>query len=214
MNITLTQLLKAGGPILFLLAGLSIYSIALIWERWNIYKRTFGGMQDLLHKVHALLRAGEVKQVAELCGKSRNPAGEIIHKVINHFGSPLEKRELAEKAVEWHVSRLSKGLTAIATIGSISPFIGLFGTVVGVVRAFRDLSMYAGAGPSVVAMGIAEALVNTAAGLFVAIPAIVAYNYFTHKANDFSVELNWIIEQVIDRSPARELAAAAETAAR
>lgn len=199
------QLIIAGGPILFILAGLSIYSIALIWERWNIYKRTFAGMQDLLHKVHALLRAGEVKQVADLCSRSRNPAADIIHKVITHFGSPLEKRELAEKAVEWHVSRLTKSLPAIATIGSISPFVGLFGTVIGVVRAFRDLSMYAGAGPSVVAMGIAEALVNTAAGLFVAIPAIVAYNYFTHKANDFAVEVNWIAEQVIDRSAPREL---------
>jgi len=199
------QLVKAGGPILFLLAGLSIYSIALIWERWNIYKRTFSGMEDLLHKIHALLRAGEIKQISDLCAKSRNPAADIVHKVISHFGGPVEKRELAEKAVEWHVSRLNKNLTPIATIGSISPFIGLFGTVIGVVRAFRDLSEYAGAGPSVVALGIAEALVNTAAGLGVAIPAIVAYNYFTHKANDFAVEVNWVTEQVIDRSAPREL---------
>jgi len=204
MNITFKQLIIAGGPILFLLAGLSIYSIALIWERWTAYKRTMKGLDDLLHKVHALLRTGEIRQISELCAKARNPAGDIIHKVINHYGTPFEKRELAEKAVDWHVSRLSKGLTPIATIGSISPFIGLFGTVIGVVRAFRDLSMYAGAGPSVVAMGIAEALVNTAAGPFLAIPAIVAYNYFTHKANDFASEINWVAEQVIDRSVPRE----------
>lgn len=205
MNITFKQLIVAGGPVLFLLAALSIYSIALIWERWNVYKRTFSGMDDLLHKIHALLRTGEVKQISDLCARSKNPAGDIVHKVISHYGSPLEKRELAEKAVEWHVSRMGKSLTAIATIGSISPFIGLFGTVVGVIRAFRDLSMYAGAGPSVVAMGIAEALVNTAAGLFVAVPAIVAYNYFAHKMNDFSSEMNWVTEQVIDRSSPREL---------
>ena len=205
MNITFKQLIIAGGPVLFLLAGLSIYSIALIWERWTVYKRTLNGMEDLLHKIHALLKTGEIKQISELCARSKNPAGDIVHKVIVHYGSPLEKRELAEKAVEWHVSRMGKSLTAIATIGSISPFIGLFGTVIGVIRAFRDLSMYAGAGPSVVAMGIAEALVNTAAGLFVAVPAIVAYNYFAHKANDFSSEMNWITEQVIDRSSPREM---------
>ena len=204
MNITFGQLIKAGGPVLFLLAGLSIYSIALIWERWTVYKRTFSGMEELLHKIHAMLRAGETKQIFELCAKSKNPAGDIVHKVMAHYGSPLEKRELAEKAVDWHVSRMGKSLTAIATIGSISPFIGLFGTVIGVIRAFRDLSMYAGAGPSVVAMGIAEALVNTAAGLFVAVPAIVAYNYFAHKANDFASEMNWVTEQVIDRSAPRE----------
>lgn len=205
MNLTFKQLIIAGGPVLFLLAALSIYSIALIWERWTFYKKTLGGMKDLLHKVHALLRTGEIRQIGEICGRSRNPAGDIIHKVINHTGTPLEKRELAEKAVEWHVSKLGKSLSAIATIGSISPFIGLFGTVIGVVRAFRDLSMYAGAGPSVVAMGIAEALVNTAAGLFVAIPAIIAYNYFSHKSNDFATEMNWIAEQVIDRPSPREL---------
>ncbi|MDO8802963.1 MAG: MotA/TolQ/ExbB proton channel family protein [Elusimicrobiota bacterium] len=204
MNITFKQLIIAGGPVLFLLAGLSIYSIALIWERWTVYSRTLSGMEDLLHKIHALLRAGEIKQISELCARSKNPAGDIVQKVIAHYGSPLEKRELAEKAVEWHVSRMNKSLTALATIGSISPFIGLFGTVIGVIRAFRDLSMYAGAGPSVVAMGIAEALVNTAAGLFVAVPAIVAYNYFAHKSNDFSSEMNWITEQVIDRSVPRE----------
>lgn len=204
MNITFKQLIAAGGPILFILVGLSIYSMALIWERWTVYKRTFNGLDELIHKTHALLKAGEIKQLSELCSKAKNPAGDILHKVMVHYGSPLEKRELAEKAVEWHISRLSKSLTAIATIGSISPFIGLFGTVIGVIRAFRDLSMYAGAGPSVVAMGIAEALINTAAGLFVAIPAIVAYNYFAHKANEFSSEMNWITEQVIDRPSARE----------
>ncbi len=205
MNITFKQLVTAGGPILFLLAGLSIYSISLIWERWTVYKRTFSGLDDLLHKIHALLKTGELRQISELCAKSKNPAGDIVHKVIGHYGTPIEKRELAEKAVEWHVSRMGRSLTAIATIGSISPFIGLFGTVIGVIRAFRDLSMYAGAGPSVVAMGIAEALVNTAAGLFVAIPAIIAYNYFSHKANDFASEMNWITEQVIDRSVPREM---------
>jgi biopolymer transport protein ExbB/TolQ len=204
MNITFKQLITAGGPILFVLVSLSIYSIALIWERWTVYKKTFNGMDDLLHKAHALLKTGEIKQLAEISARSKSPAGDILHKVISHYGSALEKRELAEKAVEWHVSRLGKSLTAIATIGSISPFIGLFGTVIGVIRAFKDLSMYAGAGPSVVAMGIAEALINTAAGIFVAIPAIVAYNYFAHKANEFSSEMNWLTEQVIDRASSRE----------
>ena len=204
MNITIKQLITAGGPILFFLMALSIYSIALIWERWTVYRRTLGGMEDLMHKTHSLLKAGELKQLADFCARTKSPAGDILHKVLVHYGSPLEKRELAEKAVDWQVSRLSKSLTALATIGSVTPFIGLFGTVLGVMRAFKDLSMYAGAGPSVVAMGIAEALVNTAAGLFVAVPAIVAYNYFAHKTNEFSSEVNWLTEQVIDRSSHRE----------
>ncbi|HAF95570.1 MAG: hypothetical protein A2021_06350 [Elusimicrobia bacterium GWF2_52_66] len=204
MTITFKQLISAGGPILFFLLGLSIYSIALIWERWSTYKKTLQGMNDLLRKVHALLKTGEIKQITDLCAHAKTPAGDIIYKVITHYGGPVEKREMAEKAVEWQASRLNKSLTALATIGSISPFIGLFGTVLGVIRAFRDLSMYAGAGPSVVANGIAEALVNTAAGLFVAIPAIVAYNYFVHKSNDFASELNWATEQIIDKTASKD----------
>lgn len=204
MNITFKQLIIAGGPILFGLVALSIYSIALIWERWSTYKKTFKGMDELLHKIHVMIKNGETRQIAEFCAKTKSPCTDIIHKVMTHYGSPLERRELAEKAIEWHASHLNKSLTALATIGSISPFIGLFGTVIGVIRAFRDLSMYAGAGPSVVAMGIAEALVNTAAGLFVAIPAIVAYNYFVHKSNDFATEMNWLAEQLIDKKISRE----------
>lgn len=204
MNITIKQLIIAGGPILFFLAGLSIYSIALIWERWNVYRRAFGGMGELARKTHSLLKTGELKQLAEFCSATRTPAGEILHKVLQHYGTPTEKRELAEKAVEWQVALLGKSLTTIATIGSVSPFIGLFGTVLGVMRAFKDLSVYAGAGPSVVAMGIAEALVNTAAGLFVAVPAIVAYNYFARRANEFSSEVTWLAEQIIDRTVRRE----------
>lgn len=204
MNITFKQLVLAGGPVLFLLVCLSLYSIALIWERWSVFRKTFKGMDDILYKIHILLKNGDIRQIQELCSKSRSIAGEIIFKVVNHTGTALEKREFCEKAVEWHVSNLNKRLTAIATIGSISPFIGLFGTVIGVIRAFRDLSMYAGAGPSVVAMGIAEALVNTAAGLFVAIPAIIAYNYFTNKSNQFSVNINWTAEEVIAKTNTRE----------
>ncbi|MFH1619492.1 MAG: MotA/TolQ/ExbB proton channel family protein, partial [bacterium] len=120
--------------------------------------------------------------------------------------SYTEKREAAGKAIEWHSTGLQKGLTTLATIGSISPFIGLFGTVLGIMRAFRDLAVYSGAGPSVVAVGIAEALICTAAGLFVAIPAIVAYNYFTHKSNIFIREMDRITEQAIDKAGFKEFA--------
>lgn len=200
MTFTFKQLIVAGGPVLLVLTALSIYSIALIWERWTAYKRAFGGLSELMQKLRALLKANDLQQIAELCARSKHPAAEIIHKAATASGSRAEKRELVERALEWHTARLNKSLAAIATIGSVAPFIGLFGTVIGVVRAFRDLSLYAGAGPSVVAMGIAEALVNTAAGLFVAVPAIVAYNFFTHRASLFASELSWLAEQVIEQA--------------
>ena len=89
-------------------------------------------------------------------------------------------------------------MAQLGTIASVSPFIGLFGTVIGVMRAFKDLASAAGAGPGVVAVGISEALVCTAAGLFVAIPAVAFYNYFRHQSSRMAEELGWISEEIIE----------------
>jgi biopolymer transport protein ExbB/TolQ len=204
LDLNLKQMIMAGGPVLFILIGLSVYSIALIWERWKKFRQTFNGMRLFIHKTHSLLKASNTKRITQLSAQTRAPYTDIVNRVMNNYGSALEKRELAEKAIEWHVSKLSKNLTIIATIASISPFIGLLGTVIGIMRAFHDLAQYAGAGPSVIAMGIAEALVNTAAGLFVAIPAIIAYNYFSGNLNKFSSDMNWITEQIITKLHTRE----------
>jgi len=206
MNFTFKQIIAAGGPVLFALAILSVYSIALIWERRTAFKKILTGTDPLLKEVRRLLKSNDAKALvtaAKLCAESKSPAGEIMLRSLSGHGTPAEKREASEKAVEWHASGLQKGLTVLATIGSTSPFVGLFGTVIGVMRAFKDLAAYSGAGPSVVASGIAEALVNTAAGLFVAIPAIAAYNYFVYRANQFVREMDWVTEQIIDKTAAK-----------
>lgn len=76
----------------------------------------------------------------------------------------------------------------LGTIGNVTPFIGLFGTVIGIMRAFHDLSLSSGGGPAVVASGIAEALVATAMGLFVAVPAVIFYNYFVRKVDGIETD--------------------------
>ncbi|MCR4286830.1 MAG: MotA/TolQ/ExbB proton channel family protein, partial [Deltaproteobacteria bacterium] len=94
-----------------------------------------------------------------------------------------------EVAGKKEISLLLKRLGILGTIGSIAPFIGLFGTVVGIIKAFQDLALSTGAGPAAVADGIAEALVATAAGLFVAVPAVAAYNYFVRSASARSLDI-------------------------
>ncbi|MCX5783674.1 MAG: MotA/TolQ/ExbB proton channel family protein, partial [Elusimicrobia bacterium] len=194
------EILVAGGPILFVLAALSIYSVAVIWERWSYYRRNLSGLSDFIKKVKKLAKSGEMKKAADACAANQTPASAVLLKVLTAFGARAEKREYANGAIEWYTTTFHKRLTALATIGSTAPFIGLFGTVLGVMRAFRDLSVLAGAGPSVVALGISEALINTAAGLFVAIPAIFAYNYFISKANKFLKDLEWACEEIINSS--------------
>src|SRR5207247_9164603 len=93
---------------------------------------------------------------------------------------------------------LKKGLGFPATIGSTVPFVGLFGTVVGIINAFRSIAATGSGGMSVVSGGIAEALVSTALGIFVAIPAVVAFNHFTGKIETFHVEMNRASTQLVN----------------
>ncbi len=94
---------------------------------------------------------------------------------------------------------MKSGLGFLATIGSTAPFVGLFGTVVGIINAFRSIAATGSGGMSVVSGGIAEALVSTALGIFVAIPAVVAFNHFTGKLETFHVEMNRASSQLVNR---------------
>jgi len=192
------QILASGGVVLFLLVGLSIYSLALMWERWRAYSSTVRGQKNFLDRIRKAVAAGDLATVLSQCQAVKGAASEVLLAAL--VGSPQkdERRRSSERALERHVARLERGIGALGTIGSVSPFIGLFGTVLGVMRAFHDLASTASAGPGVVAVGISEALVTTAAGLFVAIPAIVGYNYFTTRITRFADELRWMADEILD----------------
>jgi biopolymer transport protein ExbB/biopolymer transport protein TolQ len=117
-------------------------------------------------------------------------------------GDPNGSLELVTSALRDSMSetliQLKGGLGFLATIGSTAPFIGLFGTVVGIINAFRNIAATGSGGMSVVSGGIAEALVSTALGIFVAIPAVVAFNSFTGKIETFHVEMNRASTQVVN----------------
>ncbi|MEW5951257.1 MAG: MotA/TolQ/ExbB proton channel family protein [Elusimicrobiota bacterium] len=201
---TIKELITAGGPVLIFLTALSVYSLAVIIERWKALKKATKTFKELAHKINFHLKNEDTLALSDFLQKSKNYQSEIFFKILKHEGANSEKREFSEKLVEWYSGKLSKRLNALATIGSSSPFIGLFGTVVGVIRAFKDLSSFQSAGPSVVAAGIAEALVNTAAGLFVAVPAIVAYNFFISRINALSSDMNLTCENIIAYSQKKQ----------
>ena len=93
---------------------------------------------------------------------------------------------------------LHRYITGLGTIGSTAPFVGLFGTVVGIIHAFKAIAENSGGGPGVVAKGISEALITTALGLFVAIPAVVAYNLFTRKIDTIEENMELCMEEIVD----------------
>ncbi|MDD5657237.1 MAG: MotA/TolQ/ExbB proton channel family protein [Elusimicrobia bacterium] len=197
-HVGVKDIIVAGGATLWLLIAASIYSIALMWQRWRFVNRVTAGLSDLLDRLRAAVAAGDMPAAVKLCQSHQGLAGPILLTALTGPTNRDERKRAIERAVLQAVSALQKGTTLLGTMATVAPFVGLFGTVIGVMRAFRDLASAAGAGPGVVAIGISEALVCTAAGLFVAIPAVAAYNYFNHRAARFGDEMGWIGDEVLD----------------
>jgi biopolymer transport protein ExbB/biopolymer transport protein TolQ len=114
-------------------------------------------------------------------------------------GEEIEaSRRALERAEAIVQAEMKRGVSALATIGSTGPFVGLFGTVVGIINAFKGISTEKSTGLGAVAGGISEALVTTAIGLFVAIPAVMMFNFFTNKLEAFNVEMGNSSSELID----------------
>lgn len=124
--------------------------------------------------------------------KAHQISSEISGETVEASQRALERAEAIVNA------ELKRGVSSLATIGSTAPFVGLFGTTVGIVNAFKGIASEKSAGLGAVAGGISEALVTTALGLFVAIPAVMMFNYFTNKLEAFGIEMNNSSSELID----------------
>lgn len=197
-QVGIKEILISGGPTLAFLILLSIYSIALIWERSRFYSRSTAGMKAYLDKIRQVIDKGDLADAVTASKSYKGLAGSVVMASLIGPSNREERKRSAQRAADRAVAQLQQRITVLGTIAAVAPFIGLFGTVVGVMRAFKDLAGAAGAGPGVVAIGISEALVCTATGLFVAIPAVAAYNYFNNRTQRFGEEMSWISEEILE----------------
>ena len=180
------QLLKialiGGEPLLYLLLLLSFLSIAVVIERLIFYYRYNIDAADFASKLVGFLNKSKVEDAIDYCSGIHAAEAEVAKEGLNNFekGSTVAG-ELMESMALKQQQEYECWLTFLATVGSNAPFIGLLGTVLGIIKAFHDLAFDTEGGPSVVMAGIAEALVATAVGLLVAIPAVVFFNYFKNR---------------------------------
>jgi biopolymer transport protein ExbB/biopolymer transport protein TolQ len=174
--------------VLYLLLALSVLSIGVIFERWWYFRRRRLNMTTATESLEVSLREGKVDQAIATLKQSRSVEAEIIGEALLWYRSgPAAVEQILSKAVRQRRKAFEAGLLFLGTLGNNAPFIGLFGTVLGIVTAFRELgNTQAGAtgGMGNVMSGIAEALVATAIGILVALPAVIAYNVFQKKAVD------------------------------
>lgn len=218
------QIIIRGGLTMGVLALFSIFSLAAIGERFYVFRRSERGSRDLPQAVFQYLASGKVGEALVLC--DTHPAAHVatvlkagLREVAEavggnpglHGGPALERSLQAaagamQRATTQEITRLERYLGALATLGNISPFVGLFGTVIGIIKAFEAIARTGSGGLGTVSAGIAEALVATAAGLFVAIPAVIAYNYYVGRVKRCAAEMDSVASELLER--VQKLAAA------
>jgi biopolymer transport protein ExbB/TolQ len=168
----------------------SILSITFALERWWYFRSAQSTPDEVLGHVRKNLESGKTDAAAAYCQKNPSAVAQVVHYGLLHAArSRKDLEELMLTKLKEERIKLERFLGVLGTLGNISPFIGLFGTVVGIIKAFRDLAASGTGGPAVVAKGIAEALVATAAGLLVAIPASILYNYFMRRLKVITVDM-------------------------
>jgi biopolymer transport protein ExbB/TolQ len=171
--------------VLWLLLGLSLLSVAVMVERWIFYRRRKVNFDSLREEFAKHLDKGDFEAAAKLLAKTNSLETNVVLAGLRGYAKgPESVEDLLAGAMSREKSSYERRLPILATLASNSPYIGLFGTVLGIVRAFKDLSKDMAAASTGVMAGIAEALVATAIGLLVAIPAVVAYNVFKGMVKD------------------------------
>ena len=168
--------------VLYVLLGLSVISVAVVIERALYFLRNRDDLEALQTGLNDRLNQGEVDQARSLLAGSRSNVSVIALKGLDALGRGVGAvEEVVAGATALERLKMERGLAFLGSLGNNAPFVGLFGTVLGIIRAFRDLAMSQSQGSEAVMAGIAEALVATAVGLLVALPAVALFNYFQRR---------------------------------
>lgn len=164
--------------IIWVLLLLSVVSLAVIFEKFFALRQKRGNPDSLRQKILGIIKKRDYKAMEEILSNDRSAAGEVTLKVLRNMkDSGIDFEDSLSIALSEEKVVLESRIAILGTLGSNAPFVGLFGTVLGIIHAFHNLAMNTKGGPAIVMAGISEALVATALGLFVAIPAVAAYNY-------------------------------------
>ena len=184
------ELIKTGGWVMWPIILCSIAAMAIIGERFWSLQRKYVTPPSLLPQVRQWLDLNELDEARIELLRNSSPLGKILAAgLINRNHSRDIVKEAVEDAGRHVVPELERFLNTLGTIAAISPFMGLFGTVIGMIDMFAGISTQGIGDPAVVAGGIAQALVTTAAGIAVAIPSVMAYRYLRGRVNELLLDM-------------------------
>lgn len=183
------------GPILLC----SVIALAIAIERFYSLREPKIHPPDFVNKVKRLLNEEKISEAIAICSNSFSSISKVIEAGILKIDSCRDEiKEAIEHAGKRESSKLHRYLAVLATVAAIAPLLGLLGTVTGMIKAFQVVAVQGVAHPRDLAGGIGEALITTAAGLLVAIPTLVAHNYFFKKANGYILEMENTSMELLD----------------
>ncbi|WP_309892856.1 MotA/TolQ/ExbB proton channel family protein [Archangium sp.] len=205
--------------IIFALAIMSVASLVVMVERMLVFRKTRKDSRNFAAKMGAILAKGDLQQAANTnMGKEIGHLGRVIGSGLTAYRISPSDKDVAvesvaralERQAQREVQSLKRGLGVLATVGSTAPFVGLLGTTMGIVNAFQLMAAAGSGGLGTISAGIAEALITTAFGLLVAIPAVMAYNFLSGWVDARSVDISESSNEFLD-VVARNLGGGAQT---
>jgi biopolymer transport protein ExbB/TolQ len=175
----------ASQAVLYVLLGLSVLSIGVIIERWWYFRRRKDNLDELSERLRKAFAKGDAAAARKVLAGSKSVEAAIVGEALDWYDEgPEAVEQILAKATRLRRKSFEAGLLFLGTLGNNAPFIGLFGTVLGIVTAFRELGANSMGAMGNVMGGIAEALIATAVGILVALPAVIYYNIFQKKGSD------------------------------
>lgn len=192
------DILIKGGPLMWPLLLCSLITVAVSIERFLIFQGFNSDAGNLLARVKKKINEEGFEKAERLCRKAKGPVADIVAVGLHVRSKPLsEKEKIISIAGSREIRRIGKRVKTLGIIAHVAPLLGLLGTVTGMIRAFREIQGLGGyVDSSVLAGGIWEALITTAAGLAIAIPAMLAYHYFEGEIEKVTSDMKEAVQQV------------------
>jgi biopolymer transport protein ExbB/TolQ len=197
---SILEIVMIGGFTMYILLFCSLISIAIFLERLMYYRKLSKiKRNEFMVAMRRAVNNKNMERAVEICRITPAPFSQVVHAGLELYNrSGKEISNAMEREITVATAKLERYTSIVATIGNTAVYIGLFGTVLGIIRAFHDISAAGAGGMSIVIGGVAEALVCTATGLFVAIPAVIAYNYFTKRVERFITDMELCASEFMD----------------
>jgi biopolymer transport protein ExbB len=169
-------------PTMIVLLVCSIVTVGFAVERLLYFMGSQADVRRFMNEITALMKAGNARGALDLCQRTPKPVGRVMAQAVASLNRPHDEQvQRIDTAIELEQVEMERNTGVLGTMASIAPLLGLFGTVVGIIRAFADIARTGSGGGAVVAMGVSEALLTTAAGIIVAVIATVFFNVFVRR---------------------------------